>query len=814
MDKSWMCDAKSSKSYAAGVKSFMQFVRTHMCPACDVRCPCKNCLNLRLKDQTTVTHHILENGIDTGYITWFYHGEPRVNDEGIRTHSDSTEKNNDEEEDGVSEMLFDLGEQYTHANNDNMPIDGNNVGGLPAYLEALMTDTQTELYPGCKKISKTSFIIQLLHLKVYNKLSNRAVDVMLSLMKSAFPDGETLPSTYCGAKKYLSNLGLGYECIHEWKKSPGKDIDVYLQPLVKELTELWVEGSVTFDVSCKQNFRMHAAVLWIINDFPAYGDLSGWVTEGYLACPVCNEQTCSQGLRNKLCFMGHRRNLSKDHPWSRSKKFNSKKEDGEPPRERLKSHDCHILLQRILPVGIRESLDKNVCNVLAELGHFFQRLCCKKLKRYELPKMGEDISLILCKLEQIYPPAFFDVMVHLSSHLPREALLGGPVQFRWMYPIKSSLCELKQSVHNKAHPEGSVAEAYIARECLTFCSMYLQGIETRFNRDERNSDIGTDDSLWIFSQKCRHLGAAEYVQLSEDEFKDMQWFVFQNCEEIEPFLEKHKQELMLEGSTNIDQDHKEKFPPWFKNVMLVRKYTGCIVNGVRFLTIERDVRRKTQNSGIVVEGNHGDDNIEFFGILTDIIHLDYVKGRHITVFKCEWFDLGTKKRIGIQKEGNITSIRVTGKWYENEPFIMADQARQVFYINDPKLGGEWRVVQPFQHRHIYDVDEMQDGAENIDEIQVQEEIYQEDHIDDAFDVSLGEIQSLHRENTNMEEIEQLITLGTPEVHEDVDLDSSEEDELDDTLVDYYSSDVDSQKISVSDDDSDDDNSSGSWILLY
>ncbi|KAL6579232.1 hypothetical protein OROMI_009448 [Orobanche minor] len=240
---------------------------------------------------------------------------------------------------------------------------------------------------------------------------------------------------------------------------------------------------------------------------------------------------------------------------------------------------------------------------------------------------------------------------------------------------------------------------------------------------------------------------------------------------------------------------------------LVRKYTGCIVNGVRFLTIERDVRCKTQNSGIIVEGNHGDDNIEFFGILTHIIHLDYVKGRHITVFKCEWFDLGTKKRIGIQKEGNITSIRVTGKWYENEPFIMADQARQVFYINDPKLGGEWRVVQPFQHRHIYDVDEMQNGAENIDEIQVHEEVYQDDHIDDAFDVNLGEIQSLRRENMNMEEIEQLITLGTPEVHEDVDLHSSEEDELDDTLVDYYSSDEDSQKISVSDDDSDDDNSS-------
>lgn len=47
--------------------------------------------------------------------------------------------------------------------------------------------------------------------------------------------------------------------------------------------------------------------------------------------------------------------------------------------------------------------------------------------------------LILCKLEKIFPPAFFDVMVHLAVHLPREAMLAGPVQYRWMYPIERYL---------------------------------------------------------------------------------------------------------------------------------------------------------------------------------------------------------------------------------------------------------------------------------------------------------------------------------------------------------------------------------------
>ena len=47
---------------------------------------------------------------------------------------------------------------------------------------------------------------------------------------------------------------------------------------------------------------------------------------------------------------------------------------------------------------------------------------------------------------------------------------------------------LKEFVRNRARPEGSIAEAYIADECLTFCSRYLHRVETRFNRLERNED--------------------------------------------------------------------------------------------------------------------------------------------------------------------------------------------------------------------------------------------------------------------------------------------------------------------------------------
>jgi len=77
-------------------------------------------------------------------------------------------------------------------------------------------------------------------------------------------------------------------------------------------------------------------------------------------------------------------------------------------------------------------------------------------------------------------------MVHLAVYLPNEAILRGPMQFGWMYPMEHCLYTLKKSVRNKARLEGSIAEAYVADEALTFCSRYMEDLETRFNRHPRN----------------------------------------------------------------------------------------------------------------------------------------------------------------------------------------------------------------------------------------------------------------------------------------------------------------------------------------
>ncbi|XP_027769946.1 uncharacterized protein LOC114075965 [Solanum pennellii] len=111
--------------------------------------------------------------------------------------------------------------------------------------------------------------------------------------------------------------------------SPGNDIDVYLQPLIAELKELWEVGVETYDAVTNQTFLMHATLLWTISDFPALAMLSGWSTKGRWACPTCNHNTCSQYLKHslKMCYLGHRTFLPPDHPFRRDKRsFNGKKE--------------------------------------------------------------------------------------------------------------------------------------------------------------------------------------------------------------------------------------------------------------------------------------------------------------------------------------------------------------------------------------------------------------------------------------------------------------------------------------------------------
>jgi hypothetical protein len=89
----------------------------------------------------------------------------------------------------------------------------------------------------------------------------------------------------------------------------------------------------------------------------------------------------------------------------------------------LKSHDCHVLLQQLLSVGLRGLLPKGPRNAIFRLCAFFNKICQRVIDRNRLEQLKEDVAETMCMLERYFPLSFFDIMVHLTIHLGREARL-------------------------------------------------------------------------------------------------------------------------------------------------------------------------------------------------------------------------------------------------------------------------------------------------------------------------------------------------------------------------------------------------------
>ncbi|CAL2246728.1 unnamed protein product [Prunus armeniaca] len=157
-------------------------------------------------------------------------------------------------------------------------------------------------------------------------------------------------------------------------------------------------------------------------------------------------------------------------------------------------------------------------------------------------------------------------MIHVMVHLPGEALLASPVNYRWMYPIERLLEELKKTVRNRAKPEGLIIEAWVQYELLNFCEMYLKYAETTFNRPQRNNDGGVrNEKLSVFAQGARPFGdPARGESFSINDMEVAHWFVLNNCDEIMAYLDEHKEMMKREHPSHLyAKKHHELFPQWF-----------------------------------------------------------------------------------------------------------------------------------------------------------------------------------------------------------------------------------------------------------
>ena len=149
----------------------------------------------------------------------------------------------------------------------------------------------------------------------------------------------------------------------------------------------------------------------------------------------------------------------------------------------------------------------------------------------------------------------------------------------------------------------------------------------------------------------------------------------------------------------------------------VKTGAACSVNGVRYSTVAREQHLKTQNSGVMAKGTHRGETMEFYGVLKEVIELQCDSNLQfrwsMVLFRCNWYNQ-EGKTVGIKDDEYFKSININSFWYKSDPFILATQSTQIFYLQDNDLGNDWRVVQKFEHRGIYDVPE-KDGDVHQDD---------------------------------------------------------------------------------------------------
>ncbi|GJW09236.1 putative reverse transcriptase domain-containing protein [Tanacetum coccineum] len=148
-------------------------------------------------------------------------------------------------------------------------------------------------------------------------------------------------------------------------------------------------------------------------------------------------------------------------------------------------------------------------------------------------------------------------------------------------------------------------------------------------------------------------------------------------------------DIQVERELEISKDSVSDTVRWisYGPRATIVKYEAYNINGYTFRTKSND-GKVYQNSGVSVEAAdlHISKEVAttrkafYYGVLQEIWVLDY-RFRQIPLFKCDWVN---HKAGGVKHDKYLgyTLVDLNSLGHKGDPFILASQARQVFYVKD------------------------------------------------------------------------------------------------------------------------------------
>ena len=156
--------------------------------------------------------------------------------------------------------------------------------------------------------------------------------------------------------------------------------------------------------------------------------------------------------------------------------------------------------------------------------------------------------LILCELEIYFPRAFFDIMVHLLIHVMEDIIQLGRAFLRRMMPFERMNGHIKRYVRNRSRPDGSIAKGFLAEECISFYTNYLN----------TENHVGLPiNRLFGRLHGCGHCERSRAMHVNFEgrgiDFERASLVVLQHIELVDPCIIKHKNLIRKKYSDRFQQ---------------------------------------------------------------------------------------------------------------------------------------------------------------------------------------------------------------------------------------------------------------------
>jgi hypothetical protein len=146
-------------------------------------------------------------------------------------------------------------------------------------------------------------------------------------------------------------------------------------------------------------------------------------------------------------------------------------------------------------VGIQNILLVNVREAIMNFFFFFNAIGQKVQSEEALESLEKRHYKTLCFLEMYFPPGFFNISIHFTTHLIKEIKLFGPVFLHQMYAYERFNSILKSFIRNRAYPEANMVQGYYREEAIEWALNYADSSNPicvpKSHHDGRNTGKGT-----------------------------------------------------------------------------------------------------------------------------------------------------------------------------------------------------------------------------------------------------------------------------------------------------------------------------------